>query len=249
MVKRLIIRKNEMRQLVPQMYGICLNQFILFIRSISVVVPLKVSMLIHKIGPHNTDIISIIFGSLLGEGKAEKGKPGSGTKISFYQEGATPKVKYILFLHKFLSDKGYCDSKMPVVTRRLGDKGRILKVVRFSTWTYNSFNWIYDMWYVTKIKRVPKCIGQYLTPLVLAIWIMNNGSKVGKGLKITMNTITYKDCLLLVKALKDNYNLNTSVQLAGAKDQYVIYICKESMVDVRKIVQPYIIPEMKYKII
>jgi hypothetical protein len=38
------------------------------------------------------------------------------------------------------------------------------------------------------------------------------------------------------------------VQSAGAKDQYIIYVWKESMNDLRKIVNPYIIPEMRYKI-
>jgi hypothetical protein len=53
----------------------------------------------------------------------------------------------------------------------------------------------------------------------------------------------------LVKVLNDNFNLKASIQSAGASNQYIIYIWKESMEDLRKIVSPYIIPEMKYKII
>jgi hypothetical protein len=41
-----------------------------------------------RIGPHNFDILSIIFGSLLGDGHAEKRLKGNGTRISFYQEGS-----------------------------------------------------------------------------------------------------------------------------------------------------------------
>lgn len=48
----------------------------------------------HKrIGPHSEDIISIIFGSLLGQGDVER-KIGSGTRIIFFQEAVH--VKYIL---------------------------------------------------------------------------------------------------------------------------------------------------------
>lgn len=238
-----------MYELVPQMYSLCLNSVIFLIRLISKGVPPKVSILkyIHKVGPHNLDILSIIFGSLLGDAQAEKGIIGSDTKITFFQEGSH--IKYVLFLHKLFSDLGYCNSNIPTITTRLGGKGKILKVVRFSTWTYTSFNWIHDLWYENNIKRVPECIGKYLTPLALAIWIMDNGSKVGKGLKFTMNSFTYNDCLILVKALKENFNLKASVQLAGAKDQYVIYIWQESMEDLRKIVNPYIIPEIQHKII
>jgi LAGLIDADG DNA endonuclease family len=39
-----------------------------------------------RIGPHNKDIISILYGSLLGDAHAEKRAEGKGTRISFYQE-------------------------------------------------------------------------------------------------------------------------------------------------------------------
>ena len=104
------------------------------------------------------------------------------------------------------------------------------------------------MWYENNIKRVPESIGKYLTPLALAIWIMDDGAKVGKGLKFCTNSFSYNECLILIKALNDNFNIKSSVQSAGTKDQYIIYIWKESMNDLRNIVSPYIIPEMKYKL-
>ena len=39
-----------------------------------------------RIGPHNKDILSIIFGSLLGDAYAEK--RNNGTRINFYQENS-----------------------------------------------------------------------------------------------------------------------------------------------------------------
>jgi hypothetical protein len=87
---------------------------------------------INIIGPHNKDpIISIIFGSLLGNAQAEKRLIGLGTRISFYQEDFH--VEYLLFLHKMLSESGYCNSKIPTITNRLGAKGKIRKTIRFST--------------------------------------------------------------------------------------------------------------------
>ena len=58
---------------------------------------------------------------------------------------------------------------------------------------------------------------------------MDDGCKVGKGLKFSTNSFSYNECLNLVKALNDNFNLKASVQSAGSNDQYVIYIWKESM--------------------
>jgi hypothetical protein len=47
-----------------------------------------------RIGPHNIDILSILFGSLLGDGHAERRIKGNGTRISFYQEASH--VSYLL---------------------------------------------------------------------------------------------------------------------------------------------------------
>ena len=201
---------------------------------------------INKIGPHNKDIISIIFGSLLGDAHGEKNLLGVGARFSFSQEAVH--IKYLLFLHKLISELGYCKSNLPVITTRLGSKGKLKKVAKFSTWTYSSFNWIYDLWYNNNIKHVPKCIDQYLTPLALAIWIMVDGAKIGKGLILNTNSFSYNDCLIIIKALNSNFNIKASIQLAGKKDQYIIYIWKESMTDLINIVSPYIIPEMRYKL-
>ena len=202
---------------------------------------------IYRIGPHNKEIYSIIFGSLLGDAFAEQRVENGGTRISFYQESVH--LSYIIWLHQFLSIRGYTSLILPQPKTRLGKKNKIRKVVRFHTWTYTSLNWIRDIWYVNNIKIVPPCIANYLTPLSLAVWIMDDGSKVGKGLKLSTNAFSYSDCVLLLKVLNDNFSLKATIQSAGAPNQYHIYILKESMPLLRSIVLPYIIPQMKYKII
>jgi len=234
--------------MMPQMLILCLL-FLVFIFIFSLDNPFiqlnKIKGL-YKIGPHNKDILSIIFGSLLGDGHAEKRLNGIGTRISFFQEDSH--VEYILYLHKLLSEQGYCNSNLPVISKRLGTRGKLRKIVRFTTWTYTSFNWIRELWYKEGKKCVPYCIHEYLTPLALAIWIMDDGGKVSKGLKLSTNSFTYSEWIMLVDVLDKNFNLKASVQSAGSKDQYIKYIWKESMDLLREIVDPYIIPEMKYKI-
>ena len=233
----------------PQMYNLFLISFsLLLITPIYLNNEFKLSRLkcIYKIGPHNKDVISIIFGSLLGNAKGEKNLLGIVTKFNFSQEAVH--IKYLLFLHKFFSELGYCNLELPIITTKLGNNGKIRKIGKFSTWNYSSFNWIYDIWYINKIKHVPECIEKYLTPLALAIWIMDDGAKVGNSLKFVTNSFSYLDCFLIVKALNNNFNIKASIQLAGPKDQYMIYIWKESMTDLINIVSPYIIPEMRYKL-
>lgn len=201
---------------------------------------------VNRIGPHNIDILSFIFGSLLGDGHAENRPSGIGTRITFYQEDSH--TEYLLYIHKFLSDLGYCSKTKPVIKTRLGKKGKIRKVIRCRTWTYSSFNWIRDVWYKDNIKIIPDNLEEYLTPLALAIWIMDDGCKHGKSLKLSTNSFTYKDCVKLTQVLYNKYGIQCSINSAGSPNQYIIYIWKESMEDLRKIVGRYIVPSMKYKI-
>ena len=198
----------------------------------------------QRIGPHNLDILCLIFGSLLGDAHAEY--RGKGTRICFYQE--SKHSAYLMLLHNIISNLGYCNHIEPKIQKRLGKKGVVRNVVRFKTWTYSSFNWIHELWYKNNIKVVPLNISDYLTPIALAIWLMDDGSKSGSSLKLATNSFTFSECLQLVKVLYGKYNIKASIQSAGVDNQYVIYIFKESMPILRDLVLPYVHPSMKYKI-
>lgn len=193
-----------------------------------------------RIGPHNIDILSIIFGSLLGDGYGEK--HGNGTRICFNQEGSHK--EYLLWLHKLISDLTYSNTIIPKLTKRLGNKGKIRYIIRFKTYTYSSFNWIYDIWYNNKI--LPNL---YLTPLALAIWIMNNGSKTLSGMKLSTNNFTLDEVTSLSLLLNNKYKLNTTIQSTNTFNQYLIYIPKKDKFKLWLIVGKYIHPSMKYKFI
>ena len=91
---------------------------------------------------------------------------------------------------------------------------------------------------------------------------MDSGVKAsvaeGAGLKFT-NCFSYSDCLLLVQVLHKNFGLKATIQSTGVSSQYRIYIPKESapraatirhpegdesMVELRNIVGPFIIPPL-----
>lgn len=89
-----------------------------------------------RVGPHNKDILSIIYGSLLGDGHAEK--HGNGTRISFSQEAS--KSEYLIWLHSIVSEKGYCNPAIPKIQNRIGSGGKIRNIIRFRTFTYSTLN-------------------------------------------------------------------------------------------------------------
>lgn len=200
----------------------------------------------NRIGPHNIDILSIIFGSLLGKGEAERMK--DGTRINFNYKSMH--LNYSSALHNFLFAVGY-SSRLNTsnISKELGKKGKLYKTMSFNTWTYTSFDWIYDMWYKNNVKIVPQSIGEYLTPLALTIWVMDRGVKVPSGGLRFSNCFTLLECELLVRALHHNFGLKVIIYNKGIPFQYCMYIPKESMVCLKNKIGNYIIPGMKYKLL
>jgi ubiquinol-cytochrome c reductase cytochrome b subunit len=199
-----------------------------------------------RIGPHPEYILSIIYGTLLGDSHLEK--RNNNVRISFQQENSN--MEYLMWLWKTLSDAGYCSVNKPVLLRRIGVHNKIRYFYRINTWTFSSWNYLYGEWYWDNSgkKRVPKDIYNHLTPLALACWVMDDGAKVGAGFKFCTNGFMKEDVELLAHVLKSRYELETSVQSAGSLDQWIIYIKVGSMPLLRDIVGNHIVPSMRYKI-
>ena len=204
----------------------------------------------QRIGPHHIDVLSVLFGSLLGDAYAEK--RANATRICFQQENNN--VEYLRGLHSFFAERFYTNSQIPTLQKRIGLKNTVRFVCRFKTWSFQSFNWLHDIFYKEQdgkwIKVVPEShyLQTYLTPLALAIWIMDDGGKSGSGLTLSTHSFTAEDIVRLSTFLTNFYGLKNSINSAGVENQYVIYIWKESMPKLVLLVYPYMVPGMIYKL-
>lgn len=199
----------------------------------------------RRIGPHNIEILSIIFGSLLGDGHMEKEKEGS--RMKFYQGGANS--NYLLWLHSKVSYLGYCKKNPPMLQSRILKDGTISYYIRFESFTHTSFNWIQEEFYPKGRKIIPSCIETYLTPLAMAIWVQDDGCKLKKkGFKFCTNGYTLSEVKLLSSILNNKYSLKTSLIKTGVVNQYNIYVTKTSLETLIKIVRPYMHESMLYKL-
>lgn len=198
-----------------------------------------------RIGPHNYDILSIIFGSLLGDSYIEK--HGHGSRIVFYQK--SNHKDYLIWFYNLINNKGYNLTQQNWKTK-LDKYGKIKKIIKFKTYTYTSFNWIQKSWYANDRKILPHNIDIYLSPIALAIWIMNNGTKVSSGIRLITDGFTLTEIEILCKILKIKYNLDavSDTLKVKKKEQYIIHIHKDSIIKLTNIILPYIHVSMKYKI-
>lgn len=167
--------------------------------------------------------------------------------MKFYQGGDNS--SYLLWLHSVLAELGYCTKSPPILRSRIQKEGGVIYFIRFESFTFTSFNWIREIFYPNGRKVIPLCLADYLTPLALAIWMMNDGCKLkNKGFKFCTNGYTLNEVKHLSNILKDKYNLKTSIVKTGYVNQYNVYITKSSMDDLISIVKPYIHKSMMYKL-
>lgn len=200
----------------------------------------------QRIGPHNLDVLSIIFGCLLGDAYAEY--RSGATRICFQQESSN--ITYLYWLHNFFAQRGYCNPEKPKLQRRIGENGRIRYVLPFKTWSFQSFNWIHESFYVNKVKQVPNSsfLDVFITEKALAIWVMDDGTRSGYGLAIATNCFLYEDVLRVQCFLRKKYNFQVSVNKAGVHNQWILYFHANTMPEFAKIVEPHIIENIKYKL-
>ena len=90
-----------------------------------------------------------------------------------------------------------------------------------------------------------------LTARSLAYWAMDDGSADRSGFVFHTNSFTLAEVQLLVKALKDKFDLNCSIHTRNDKlnKPYMIYIKANSWVRFKNLVDPYVIPHFKYKLV
>jgi ubiquinol-cytochrome c reductase cytochrome b subunit len=117
---------------------------------------------------------------------------------------------------------------------------------RFNTYSFTSLLWLYKLFYThSKKKVIPANIVDYLTPLALAIWIMDDGTWKKPGVRIATNSFTKEQVKLLKLALETKFNIKTT--LHKNNERYQLYIKQESISLLKKLVLPHIVPSMFYK--
>jgi len=203
----------------------------------------------NRIGPHDQDVISIIVGSLLGDGYGNK-RFVEGTRLCFRQ--SIIHKNYLFWLYKFFNERGYCSNLEPRIYCRIlkYDRAKSKKYYgyEFNTYTFRSFDWIHKMFYKKGKKYINRNLGIYITPLALSIWISDDGGWTGNGVRIASYSFTLKEVEYLIDVLFNNFGLICNVQKIKTNNQYSIYIQSKSISNLRNIVLPHLHESMLYKI-
>ncbi len=93
-------------------------------------------------------------------------------------------------------------------------------------------------------KKIPKNIGNLLTPLGLSYWFADDGAKAGSGLFLHTDGFSKEDILLLISVLDSKFGLKCSLRQRH-KDQYAIYIPAHSKERFLGLIHIFLHPSMR----
>lgn len=133
------------------------------------------------------------------------------------------------------------------------DRSRRLKSWRFQTVSHRIMTQFYLKFYPQGKKLVPSDLKKLLTPLALAVWYMDDGSRktYGKGAFLHTQNFILEDQYKLIEILKQSFGLEAHISSHGwskGKQLFRLYITASSFSKFKTIILPYILPMFSYKI-
>lgn len=185
----------------------------------------------------------ILVGLLLGDGHLETLNQGRTFRLKI--EHSLKQEDYVKWLYK-----NFKEWTMSPPYRKKRKNGQ--ESVGFTTYSHGALRFYGQQFYCKKKKIVPKIISKLLTPMGIAVWFMDDGSR--KSLKhktYIIHTLGYSknDLEILQKVLVKKFNIKT--KLHKQKEKYLrLYVLSESADNFRKIIESYIkkIVSMRHKI-
>lgn len=191
---------------------------------------------------------AFIFGSLLGDATMRIGR--NAKNANFKVEHGLEQKELVFWKYKLLKSLVFTEPKISY--RNDPIKGRYPKSWWFRTIRHPLLTEIYNLFYTrddyrTGRKIVPGTIEHELTPLGLAVWIMDDGCYSRGQIDISTYSFTLPEINLLCAVLKKKFG----IQFKFHKDRdkgYRIHCNQTETRNLVKIIQPYFIDSMKYKL-
>lgn len=191
----------------------------------------------------------LITGSMLGDGTMYVGKHAKNA--NFKVEHGLEQKEYVKWKYNILRNWVFTKPKLSYRYREENGE-KYPKSWWFRTLRHPLLTEIHDKFYQRKSYRdrtkiVPKDLKENLTPLGLAVWIMDDGNYSRGKINISTYCFSASEIHFLQKLFRGIFG----VKIKYYKDRdkgYRMYFKRQATKRVIKIISPFIIPSMKYKI-
>ena len=189
------------------------------------------------------------IGLILGDASLQSQNKGKTFRIKF--EWGNKNKSYVNHVYNLFDEWVL---SQPHKKSRLSPNNNLVINWGFQTLSHKAFNPLADLFLINGKKTVSKfLIKNHLTDRGLAYWFMDDGGKLdynknSKNKSIVLNThsFTEEGVLNISEELNEKFKLNCEIR--SNKGKKIIVIDYSSYSIFRKLVDPFIISDMKYKL-
>lgn len=192
----------------------------------------------------NKTQISVLIGSILGDGTLRVGKNAINANLKV-EQGLKQK-DYVFW--KYNVFKEWVTTPPKISTRYDENIVSYDKSWWFRTIRHPELTLFHEMFYFNGIKIIPKNIEDLIDPLSLAVWVMDDGSLNRNIIDISTYSFRLEEVILLQKALFNKFALESKYWKDRDKG-YRIYFSKRETKKLIQIISTFIIPNLAYKIL
>ena len=185
----------------------------------------------------------VIIGCVLGDGRLECRSKNKTARLRIHH--GEKQKDYLFWKYKIF--KNIVNSEPKRIVWK--DKKRNINNISwyFHTLTTQELGNLYSLFYRRKKKILPENLYDLLTPLSLAIWTMDDGDNDRDSIRYNIQCFSWKEQKVLKKLLEKKYQLESN--LNKDRNNYRLRVKKSSKVKLIKLISPFIIPSMEYKIL
>lgn len=187
----------------------------------------------------------VLVGLLLGDGHIEQpyATPRARLKVEQRAEMRT----YVEWLYDIFQNwiRGAIASR----THSLKTTGKSYEYLGFTTFGHKEFMPYRQLFYPNGKKVIPNNLEDLLTPLGLSVWFMDDGSvksHQSKGRILNTHSFSLEEVKQLCVILHEKFYLDAWPR--QQRDGVQIYISGKSAEALQALLEPRIIPEMRYKL-
>lgn len=192
----------------------------------------------------NQTQISVLIGSMLGDGTMRVGKNALNANLKI-EQGLIQK-DYVFW--KYDVFKEWVTTPPKISFRYDENRMPYAKSWWFRTIRHPKLTFFHKLFYRKGRKIVPKKIEDLLDPLALAVWIMDDGCLSRNKIDISTYSFKLEEIKLLQQALLKKFALETNFYKDRDKG-FRMYFRKTETAKLIPLISEFIIPNLAYKIL
>lgn len=182
----------------------------------------------------------VLISLAIGDGCIYKSKGNKNYRMNLAH--STKQKDY--FLNKYNQLKPFIEVDYFIETQTHSKTGKKHTCYKFQTRVHSFYTEMYGKFYANGKKIIPKDFEKIVNEKILAYKYFDDGYKIRKTYSISMNDYDKKSVKTFQKALKNVFNIKTTLQ----QNEKVIYIPVKESEKFRKIISKYATQDLYYKL-